>query len=445
MKKYFGTDGVRGLANEVLTPELAFCLGRAAAFVLLAEGRKKAIAIGKDTRLSGDMLEAALAAGICSAGAEAVLLGVIPTPAVSTLCRKMNIPGAVVSASHNHFSDNGIKFFSYLGYKLSNEEEGQIEALIENPALISRAFGENIGTISRLDNAGQLYLGELKELMPFDLSGLKIVVDAANGAASGLAKELFESLGGEVYSIYDTPDGCNINENCGSTKPKALIAEVLNKKADIGIALDGDADRIIAVDEKGAILNGDRFLAICAQELLEENKLKNKALVVTLMSNMALTIFMEKLGVQVYETQVGDRYVLEKMLEIGASLGGEQSGHIIFADYNTTGDGLAGALYLMNVLKKKNRPLSTLAEEITLYPQALINVPVTLKKGWEEDADIFAAYKNVAEKLKGRGRIVLRPSGTEELIRVMTEGENEEEILSLAQKVAAVIKNKRGK
>lgn len=445
MTKYFGTDGVRGQANQVLTPELAFALGRAAATVLLPGGRERRLAIGKDTRLSGDMLEAALAAGICAAGAEAVLLGVIPTPGVALICRDLGIPGAVVSASHNSFEDNGIKFFSFEGQKLSDDEERAIEALLEDDSSIPRPVGAAVGSISCLDQAAALYGEGLKARLPVNLQGLKIVVDSANGAASGLAEELFRSLGGEVIAIGNEPDGCNINQNCGSTSPAALMAEVLRQKADIGIALDGDADRILAVDEKGALLDGDTFLGICAQALLEQGKLNNKALVVTVMSNLGLTLFMESLDIKVYATKVGDRYVLEKMREVGASLGGEQSGHIIFSDYNTTGDGLASALYLMSVLREKKQPLSSLAEKIELLPQALINVPVIRKDGWEEDEDIRRIYDKATAQLKGRGRIVIRPSGTEELIRVMTEGRDEEEIQALAQEMAEIIQTKRGK
>lgn len=447
MTKYFGTDGVRGRANQALTPELAFAVGRAAAAVLVQENMdaSRRIIVGKDTRISGDMLEAALAAGICSVGVNVVLLGVLPTPGVAMLCRHFQTPGVVISASHNPFADNGIKFFSAAGLKLPDEVEEEIEALIDDPAPLPRAIGEEIGTIKRIDDAAALYLSFLQGAQPHDLHGYKIVVDSANGAASGLAAQLFSNLGASVHAIGDRPNGCNINADCGSTKPQALMRAVLEQGADIGVALDGDADRVIVVDEQGKILDGDCFLAICAADMLQKGKLKNNSLVVTMMSNMGLTLAMRKLGVQVAETKVGDRYVLEKMLESGANLGGEQSGHIIFSDYNTTGDGLASALYLLGVMKQTGLPLSELGGCITLLPQVLLNVPVSHKNDWQADADIRAAYDMACTALAGRGRVVLRASGTEELLRVMVEGEDQEEIVALAEAIADAIRAKRGR
>lgn len=444
MKKYFGTDGVRGLANELLTPELAFELGRAAASVLIGGGLKK-ILIGKDTRISGDMLEAALAAGICSAGVQACLLGVIPTPGVSALAAKMGIPGAMVSASHNHYADNGIKFFNREGRKISLAEEAKIESLLSDASGIPRPTGENVGVISHLENAAMIYTELLKSKMEVDLSGLKIVLDSANGAASNIAEQILRDYGGQVISIFNRPDGSNINQNCGSTMPSALVEVVKAEKADIGLALDGDADRILAVDENGDILDGDAFLGLCGAHLHQEGKLKNSTVVVTFMSNLGLSLHLNKQGIKVVETPVGDRFVAEKMQELEANFGGEQSGHIIMGDYGNTGDGLVSALYLLKVMTDNKLPLSELAARIPLLPQAQINVKVTHKEGWEEDPEIQAAYAKAQAHLSGKGRAIIRPSGTEELIRVMTEGNDPLEIAALAQGLAETIHKKRGK
>jgi len=445
--KFFGTDGIRGKANEVLTPELAFILGKAAATVLAksCNNASNKILIGKDTRVSGDMLEAALAAGICSAGASPVLLGVIPTPGVAVLCREYGaMAGAVISASHNPFDDNGIKFFSANGYKLPDSVEEKIEHLIENPQPIVSPVGSRIGQITYDFQAYERYLDQLRSRQPLDLKGLKLVIDCANGASSPMAKELFASLGADVTAIADSPDGCNINFNCGSTHMQNLTKTVVRQKAQIGIAFDGDADRMLAVDEKGNILDGDFIMAICAAHMKKRNELKNDLLVVTVLSNMGLHIAMKKAGIAVSETKVGDRYILERMLELDAVLGGEQSGHLIFSQYNTTGDGLASALYLLSVMQIEGKPISELAKIMHRLPQLMINVPVSQKAGWEDDAEIMAAYNAAKEALAGMGRVLLRPSGTENLLRVMAEGENDEQVKKVVGDIAEVIRKKRG-
>ncbi len=447
MGKYFGTDGVRGVANQTLTPELAFKLGVAAATALSENcDQKVKILIGKDTRISGDMLEAALAAGMCSTGADVYLLGIIPTPGVAILCRRFKATaGAVISASHNPFEDNGIKFFSASGYKLPDVVEDEIERLMDDCNSLNRPVGEKVGRIHMVDAAAAFYVQILKEKFPLDLRGIKMVLDTANGAASFIGPELFTSLGTQVVAIADQPDGCNINKDCGSTHMQLLQKTVLQEKADIGIALDGDADRVLAVDEKGNLMDGDMILAICAVHMQKQGLLKNDTLVATIMSNMGLKVAMQKHGIQMEETKVGDRYVLEQMLASGAVLGGEQSGHIIFSEYNTTGDGLASALFLLEVMQQNKQSLSELNSVMQKLPQVLINVRVSTKESWQDDADIFTAYEEAQKQLASRGRALIRPSGTEPVLRVMVEGDNEEELQALANRIADVIREKRGK
>ena len=452
MGKYFGTDGVRGCANTVLTPELAFNLGRAAAIVMTKQkntigtvGKKTQIVIGKDTRVSGDMLEAALVAGICSMGVDAVLLGIIPTPGVAVMCRNLNaLAGVVISASHNHFADNGIKFFLGDGNKLPDSTEEEIEAILDNIDALPRAEGAEIGRIFTCPDALDTYEAHLKNMRTglTDLKGMKIVLDAANGAAYDIAGSLFCSLGAELEMIHCCPDGCNINNGCGSTHPEKLIEAVLLSGADIGIALDGDADRIIAVDELGNLIDGDIILAVCAAQLQKEGLLENNKIVATIMSNMGLTLAMKALGIEVLETKVGDRYVIEGLRDAGAVLGGEQSGHIIFTHFNTTGDGLATALYLLHTMRETGKPLSALAKIINKLPQELVNVRVCNKHGWREDTDIQAAIKKNSELLTGRGRVVVRPSGTESLFRVMAEGDSPDELRNIVSEIASVISGK---
>ncbi|MDO4731976.1 MAG: phosphoglucosamine mutase [Bacillota bacterium] len=447
MGKYFGTDGIRGRVNDGLSGEMAFTLGMAAAAVLAEESdrRKPLLLIGKDTRISGSMLEAALAAGFASSGCDVLLLGVIPTPGVAALTRLLDADAAaVISASHNPYHDNGIKFFNNLGYKLPDGVEARIEALIDAPEKIKRALDGNIGVIENYPGAAKMYRDWAMQQLSPDLKSLRIVVDASNGATAAVAAEAFRQLGAEVISISDQPDGCNINDQCGSTHMEHLQKRVLAEKADLGLAFDGDADRMLAVDERGQLVDGDQIIAIVAAWLKERDELATNSVVITQMSNLGLRLAMEKLGIATEETKVGDRYVLERMLQIGAVVGGEQSGHIILSAYNSTGDGLVAALQLLAILVDRRQPLSQLAAVMQRLPQVLINVRVKDKSGIDTDADILAARHRVEEQLQGRGRLLLRPSGTESLIRVMAEGDDERELHQLVENLAALIGERLG-
>lgn len=439
--KIFGTDGVRGLANSELTPELAYKLGRAAAFVLNPMNKKSAIVIGKDTRISGDMLESALITGICSAGVNVLKLGVMPTPGIAFLTRKLEaMAGVVISASHNPAADNGIKFFNHQGFKLSDETEEQIEQLILNGMeKIPYPTGADIGRVEYIEDSIELYKEFLKEAIDIDFKGLKVVVDCANGAASWVTPPLLTELGAEVISIFDKPDGLNINARCGSTHLEALQEAVLKTGADLGIAHDGDSDRMLAVDEAGRVVDGDQILVACGIQLQKEGKLTGNKLVVTVMSNLGLKQACEKHGIQVEETKVGDRYVLERMQETGAILGGEQSGHIIFLNHNTTGDGIITALKLLELVKKTGRPLSELANQMEKLPQVLVNTRVKDKSSWQSNPAIQQIIKQSEERLGKRGRILVRPSGTEPLIRVMAEGNDLSELEQITKSIAQVI------
>ncbi len=445
MGKLFGTDGVRGLANAELTPELAFKLGRAAGALLQIPEQKAKIVVGRDTRLSGQMLEAALAAGFCSAGVDVYLAGIIPTPAVAYLARTMDTcAGAVISASHNPAPDNGIKFFNHQGFKLADELEERIEELVlGDMERLPRPTGENLGRIIPLDDAGDRYVNFLKGSVTKPLSGLKIVVDCANGAAYKVAPRVYEELGAQVVPIYNSPDGININQGCGSTHPEALQEAVVKYGADLGLAHDGDADRVMAVDEKGQLVDGDQIMVICGLAL-NNKKLLGGKIVVTVMSNLGLKKAFEPVAVEVLETKVGDRYVLEKMQESGAILGGEQSGHIIFLDRNTTGDGLYTALQLLQVFKESGQPLSRLAAQMQVFPQVLVNVRVKNKNGWEENPRIKEAIAAGEAALKGQGRLLVRASGTEQLIRIMAEGPQQEDLQRLADEIAKVVSAELG-
>lgn len=446
MGKLFGTDGVRGLANSDLTPELAYRLGRVAAALLKKQkpGLRTAIVLGKDTRISGAMLEAALAAGVCSSGVDVYLAGVIPTPAIAYLTRKLQVcSGVVISASHNPFADNGIKFFNEQGYKLPDELEDQIEELVlqkEDP--LPRPTGSELGKIIPLEKAVDDYVNFLKEKLPVSLKGLKIVVDCAHGAVSEVAPRVYRELGAQVISINDLPTGTNINEKCGSTHLASLQEAVLKYGADMGIAHDGDGDRVIAVDENGKEVNGDKILVICGLALQAAGKLQEKV-VVTVMSNLGLKKAFQQAGVHVYETKVGDRYVLEKMLETGTILGGEQSGHIIFTRYNTTGDGILTALTLLGVIVESGKKLSALAAQMETYPQVLLNVKVA-DKDWEKHPAIRQAITAGEQELGGDGRILVRPSGTEPLIRVMAEGKDEKQLKEIAGRIGKIIEQELG-
>ena len=446
MSRMFGTDGVRGIANTELTADLAYALGRAGAFVLTEGTHKPKILVAKDTRISGDMLEAALVAGILSVGAEAVILGVVPTPAVAHLTRKYNADaGVMISASHNPVEYNGIKFFDGRGYKLSDELEDQIQAVIEgNFEGVPSPVGGAVGRSYTEETALREYIDYAMSTIKTDLKGLRVALDCANGAAYKAAVKAFRALGARVYVINDNPDGNNINENCGSTHMEELMDYVVRKNCDIGFAFDGDADRCLAVDEKGNMINGDFLLTICAKALKAAGKLNDDTLVVTVMSNLGLDIAAKREGINLVKTKVGDRYVLEEMLKENYILGGEQSGHIIFLDHNTTGDGLVTALQIAAILKESGKTFSELAGVMKELPQVLVNakVPNEKKNIYLEDAEIIEAINAVEAKLNGVGRVLIRPSGTEPLVRVMLEGENQEEINEMANSLVDLILSK---
>ncbi len=440
MARLFGTDGVRGEANKELTPELAFRLGKAGAYVLGKGHEKAKIVIGKDTRISGDMLEAALIAGICSMGADVLKVGILPTPGIAYLTRTMSASaGVVISASHNPYQDNGIKFFAGSGFKLPDEMEEQIEKTLEVLDHLELPSGCEIGRIIEVENAVGHYAEFLKKTA-VPLNGLKVVLDCANGAVSEVGPKVLTELGAEVIPLFNQPDGININVNCGSTHPDTLARAVLEHGADIGLACDGDADRIMAVDENGNIVDGDFIMVICALALKEKGKLKNDAITVTVMSNMGLHKALKGAGIKIYETKVGDRYVMEKLMESGTVLGGEQSGHIIFLEHNTTGDGLLSGIQLLTVLKEKDQNLSALAAQMQRFPQVLVNCRVNDKDRVMSNEDVNSKIQEVQASLGEDGRILVRPSGTEPLVRVMLEGPDQEELQRLADDVIEVIK-----
>lgn len=446
MSRIFGTDGVRGIANTELTADLAFGLGRAGAYVLTEGTHKPKILVAKDTRISGDMLEAALVSGILSVGAEAVILGVVPTPAVAHLIREYNADaGVMISASHNPVEYNGIKFFDNKGYKLPDELEDEIQRVIEsNFEGVPSPTGNKLGRSHIEVGALNEYKDYAISTIPVDLKGLKVALDCANGACYKAAVSAFRELGAEVYVINDNPDGTNINENCGSTHPEELQEYVVKKKCDLGFAFDGDADRCLAVDEKGNLINGDFILMLCAKHLKDLGKLKDDTLVVTVMSNLGLDIACKNEEIKTIKTKVGDRYVLEEMLKEGYVLGGEQSGHIIFLDYNTTGDGLVTALQVAAIRKRSGKTLSELAGIMKELPQVLVNakVPNEKKNIYLEDEEIVNEIRKIEEALHGAGRVLIRPSGTEPLVRVMLEGENQDEIDKMAHGLVDLILSK---
>jgi phosphoglucosamine mutase len=439
--RLFGTDGVRGVANLELTPDLAFSLGQAGAYVLSKEHPHPRIVIGKDTRISGDMLEAALIAGICSVGADVLQVGVLPTPGIALLTRQLAATaGVVISASHNPVEDNGIKFFSASGYKLPDSVEEEIENIVlsaEKPW--KAAVGKDVGRLIRISDAERRYMDFLKNTC-VELKGLKVVIDCANGAASRVGPLVLEELGAEVIPLFNEPDGLNINANCGSTHPQTLQQAVLEHGADLGLACDGDADRMIAVDENGQLVDGDFIMLICALNKQAKGQLAGNAVVVTVMSNLGLRLALSEAGIKIFETQVGDRYVMEELLHTGAKLGGEQSGHIIFLEHNTTGDGLLTALQLLSVVKERCRPLSQLAAQMQRLPQVLINTRVSDKDKIMADNKVWAKVTETEKILGDRGRILVRPSGTEPLLRVMVEGPDEALSREIAQAVIDTIK-----
>ncbi len=446
MARLFGTDGVRGVANEELTPQLAMQLGQAGAYVLTKENaHKPTIMVGCDTRISGDMLANALMAGACSVGANAVYVGVVPTPAVAYLTKKYKVDaGVVISASHNPVEFNGIKFFDGNGYKLPDELEDEIEALIKSDMSgIKFPTGSGVGKIKYRTDAREEYINHAIQSVPIDLNGMKIVVDCAEGAAFYTSVEALKELGAEVVAIHNNPDGTNINANCGSTHMEELQARVVYEKAQVGLAFDGDADRLLAVDENGKQVDGDQIMAIVGNYMKAQGKLKGDTIVATVMSNLGFFIMGEKNDIKIEQTKVGDRYVLERMKEINASLGGEQSGHVIFLDENTTGDGLLSALHLLEVMVETKKPLSELAKIMEVLPQALVNakVPNHKKENYMDYPEIAAAIEELTARFAGEGRVLIRPSGTEPKVRVMIEGKDQKMIEDEAVKLANLIQN----
>ena len=447
MGRLFGTDGVRGVANTELTCELAMKIGRATAMVLTDEKhRKPKVLIGKDTRISGAMLESAIAAGLCSVGADVMTLGVVPTPAVAYLVKKYNYDAAVmISASHNPCEYNGIKIFKADGYKLPDMIEEQIEAIIldevDKPPLKT---GGAVGSVSECENTVHDYIAHLKRTVDVDFEGMHIALDCANGSSSVSAEKLFTDLGAKCDMLSDKPDGVNINAGCGSTHMENLSRYVKENHLIAGFAFDGDADRMLAVDENGDIVDGDKIIAICSAYMKQEKKLEKNTAVVTVMTNMGFYKFCDENGILYEATKVGDRYVLETMLQKGYSIGGEQSGHVIFLDYATTGDGQLTALQILRVMKKTGKTLSELAKCMTVYPQVMVNVRVSNmgKARYSYDEEIKLAIKSAKKELGDKGRVLVRVSGTEPLVRVMLEGEDQKQIDKLANEIAQVVRER---
>lgn len=441
MGSLFGTDGVRGVANESLTPELAYKLGKAGAYVLGQGGRRPRIILGKDTRVSGDLLEAALIAGILSVGGDCLRAGVVPTPGLAYLTRVYDCcAGIVISASHNPVADNGIKFFAGDGFKLPDAVEDEIERLVlDDSVSYPQPTGIAVGRVYEESGAVGRYISFLKEELYVDLQGLRIVVDCANGAASHIAPRLLEDLGAEVMVIAGEPDGTNINDGCGSTHPKALQREVRERRANLGLAFDGDADRLIAVDEAGNLVDGDQIMVICGLHRHKKDALKGNRVTVTVMSNLGLKEAFQKEGITVEETRVGDRYIMEALLQNGGIMGGEQSGHIIFLDRTTTGDGLVTALELLRVIREVKKPLSHLASQMRRFPQVLVNVRVENNGGLKANPEVAAAIRRAEERLGEQGRILVRPSGTEPLVRIMGEALDEMLLREVVDELAEVV------
>ncbi len=443
-KRLFGTDGVRGIANmHPMTTEMAMQLGRAAAYVFKHDDRRSRIVIGKDTRLSGYMIENALAAGICSMGVDVLLVGPLPTPGIAFLTASMRADaGVVISASHNPYQDNGIKFFARDGFKLPDEVELQIEDLIFSDRINSlRPTAEAVGKAFRVDDAIGRYIVFVKNTFPkeLDLAGLRIVLDCAHGAAYRVAPAVLEELGAEVFSYGVKPNGTNINAGCGSTHPEVIAAAVHEHGADLGIALDGDADRCIFVDERGREVDGDHIMAICGLEMLKSDALPQRTLVATVMSNLGLDIALRQAGGRVVKTDVGDRYVVEEMRRGGYGFGGEQSGHMVFLEHNTTGDGIISALQVLAIMQKTGKPLSELASVMTALPQVLVNVRVRERRNIQELPEVAGLIADVEARLGDAGRVLIRYSGTEPLLRIMLEGRDQGEITGMANEIARLV------
>lgn len=449
MARLFGTDGVRGVANTELTPEMAYRLGRAAAIYFMErDGAKSTILIGRDTRISGTMFESALSAGICSAGGEAVIVGVIPTPAVAYLTAELELSsGIVVSASHNPFGDNGIKFFGGDGYKLPDQAEDEIEAIVrkmEREDDFYRPSGAAVGVVEYRRDLVKNYVNHVLATADYHLGGMRVALDCANGAAHEVMPDVLRRLGADVTVLHAAPYGTNINDGCGSTHLESLREAVKESGADIGIAHDGDADRCLCVDERGGVMDGDHILAIIGLDMMKKGALPKKTIVTTVMANIGFHQAIRRAGGAVEVTRVGDRYVLERMISGGFALGGEQSGHIIFGDLATTGDGLITALMVLGAMVRSGRRASELNSLMTSYPQLLVNVVVKSRDGWHENANVTAAIREAEEALGEAGRILVRPSGTEPLIRVMAEGPDEKMLEVLCESVADVVRRELG-
>ena len=449
MGKYFGTDGVRGVANTELTPELAFKLGRCGGYVLMQHAPEQAhprVLVARDTRISGQLLEQALVAGLLSVGIEVMQLGVISTPAVAYLTRTQNAAaGVMISASHNPALDNGIKFFGSDGFKLSDQQEEEIEALIDAPEdTLPRPSTDGLGTIDEFPEGAIKYLQFLQSTISGDLEGIRVCIDAAKGATAPLVNQLFADLKTDFYTMGDRPNGININDGVGSTHPEGLQAFVKEKGAMVGLAFDGDGDRLIAVDENGELVDGDKIMFICGQHLKSKGRLEKDTIVSTVMSNIGFHKAIEEHGMVALKAQVGDRYVVEAMREGGYVLGGEQSGHIVFLNLNTTGDGLLSAVQLLAVMKETGKSLSELAAQVTIFPQKLVNIRVRDKHTVMDEPAVKAVIEAVEAEMNGDGRILVRPSGTEPLLRVMAEASTDEKVSRYVDTIADVIRAERG-
>jgi len=446
MGKYFGTDGVRGVANTELTAEFTMKLGRILGHRLKAKSERPKVLIGRDTRISGELLESALIAGLISSGADVLTLGVITTPGVAYLTKSLDVEaGIMISASHNPVEDNGIKIFTHSGYKLSDQEEAEIEALLDDSELdLPRPTGGAIGRIENFKVGAQKYVNFIKGTAGTSLEGLKIVADCANGAASALARQLFADLEADIVTIASNPDGVNINENCGSTHPENLAKAVVEHGADLGFAFDGDSDRLIAVDHEGNIVDGDYIMFIVGRYMSQQGLLKKDTIVSTVMSNLGFYNAVKDSGLNSIQAKVGDRYVLEEMLANDYNFGGEQSGHLIFLDYSTTGDGLLSAVQLAKIVVESKKTLSALAADMKKYPQLLKNLKVEDKEAMLANDKILAEIGNVETAMAGKGRVLVRPSGTEPLVRVMVEAETEELCKKYVEQILAVVERELG-
>lgn len=447
MTKYFGTDGVRGVANKELTPELAFKLGRVGSYILAQGSQEKAkIIVGRDTRISGHMLESALIAGVLSTGVEVMTLGVISTPGVAYLTRVMNADGGVmISASHNPVADNGIKFFGADGYKLTEEQEVEFEKLLnEEVDTLPRPIGADVGAIAEYFEGGHKYIQYLKQTVDEDFTDIHVAIDCAHGASSSLATHVFADLEADLSTMGASPNGLNINEGVGSTHPEELAKFVLEKNADIGLAFDGDGDRVIAVDETGAIIDGDKIMFIIGRYFKSIGRLKSDTIVSTIMSNLGFHKAVREYDMTSVQTAVGDKYVVEEMREHNYNVGGEQSGHIVLLDYNTTGDGLLTGLQLVNIMKVTGKKLSELAADMKVYPQELVNVRVTDKHAVTDNEKVAKVIAEVEEEMAGNGRVLVRPSGTEPLVRVMVEAPTHEECTQYVEKIVLVVEEEMG-